>query len=114
MLTMKKTAVAGLIAIAGLGLGMGVGNAGVKHIDGGTWRYGTDNGQYPTYNFSEYSHGSRVHSSAVRNCNGTQRSGWYDGGTLAVSYQNRCLTGNEAFYDVKNGGSGSISSDNER
>ncbi|CAM4280249.1 lactococcin 972 family bacteriocin [Nocardia ninae] len=106
MISAKKTVVAGFIGIVGLGLGMGVGNAGVEHPEGGLWQYGSSTVSGGTDNYSMYDHNDRTHSSAVRNCNGTSSSGWRPAGTRAEARQNRCLTGNEAFYDVQGGSSG--------
>lgn len=99
---LKKSLTIAAITLAGLGAGMGIGHAGqVQHPAGGTWEFGTDNGSIGTDNYSIYQHPERIHSSAVKNCNGTVRSGWANPGAAAYAKQRRCATGNEAFWNIK-------------
>ncbi|WP_336088126.1 lactococcin 972 family bacteriocin [Nocardia sp. SSK8] len=98
---LKKAIVVSFIGLAGIGTGMGIGHAGgVENPEGGVWEYGTDNGSTGSPNYSIYNHSYRTHASSVRNCNGVVFSGWMSPQFQAVAKQNRCLTGNEAFWNV--------------
>jgi lactococcin 972 family bacteriocin len=70
-----------------------------ENVGGGFWAYGFYTDVFK--HFSEYSHGTKVHSAAAGNYNGSVSSGWIQPGNLAQAICVDTAWGNTVNWNVQ-------------
>ncbi len=88
----SKVLTTGAIALSLFG--GAVAYAATVNVGGGVWNYGKSGG----YAYSNYFHGSRTHSSAVKVGNATNHSGWVGKGSWSYASIPTSITQVEQFY----------------
>lgn len=88
-----KIIIVALLFFSSLGIGIAKANYSVN-VGGGYWKYWQDS----KYAFSEYYHGDRVHSAAVKVGSSVNSSGWVSPGYWAKASAPNSWWYTEQFY----------------